>query len=373
MAWDSSAQFSKKYTAGINEVVAIEKIAAERKAYQRQIQLLTASLDSVSRLKVSKIQRAQEELDAMKKARDMEIIDLKMGYFCSKCHVLKSVMEARGENFEKHLKDVSGHPIPASDGEIASVRSVWVEKIAMNTVALNGLKTDDSKDEIYYKDKIVQTKKILEDFCKKVQELEEIYTLKVFNEHKEIITKEVNKAMRVAASEMIFWNNYVLNQFWVDSIRQAKIDSFQNSVLVVNLDRLMTTYKQKQFSYEQKALKLMKQFDLSRDSVKTNDARYYNIMLSEINRMDLARNGWCGQSSRGKLLSLDNNFNTLTECMYFIQHQHSLVKTDCTINWIGFKEVYVPFIQSLPSYQITILLNDKNKYINKVWLSQKTL
>ncbi len=41
--------------------------------------------------------------------------ELRAGLFCSECRQSKSEIERTGKSFERHLKDVDGHPIPASD------------------------------------------------------------------------------------------------------------------------------------------------------------------------------------------------------------------------------------------------------------------
>lgn len=365
------AQLNLKHTSGISEVIEIERLTELHKNDILQIKRYTISLDSIRKLKSLKIQTALSELDSMKKRRDAEMVDLKMGYFCSQCNVLKSVMEQKGENFEEHLKRVNGHPIPASDGDISQKRTEWTEKIAIKSVALNRLKEGVSNEELFYSNKIDIAKKSIDEYCKKIYELADLYTEKVFNEHKKILIDEINIAMKTAATEMIAWNESVLNQYWVDSIKQVAVNNFNNSAIQASSNKAIKEFQLQQHLKEEKAKQALKAYELKCDHVKSIDETYYKVLLDEVNRMDAARLGWCGQSNRPKVLSLNNNFITVTECMYFIRsaYGYNLIKTTCTSNWPGFTEVYLPFLHSLYPYQLNILLNDKNRNIDKTWLA----
>ena len=365
----SKAQFMLTHTIGINEVLEIEKLAEQRRKDLIKLDNYSKSLDSLKKLKKINIANAQDELLEMKKRRDAEIIELKLGYFCNKCHVFKSEMEKKGENFEAHLKSVSGYPVPAPDSEITSKRSEWTEKIAIKTVALNNLIAGQTKEELACINNMDTIKKYIDLSCNKIYELAELYTSKVFNEHKEVLIVEINKAMRVAAYEMIAWNEYVLNLHTVDSLKHVLINQNSNLSNQTNINKNIKFYTDQQSLKEQRAKQFLKSFVFKCDSVKSANDKYYELVLKEVNRMDLARSGWCGQSNRVKILPLNNNFNTLTDCMYFIRIDFDLLKTDCTSNWDSFKQVYLSFFHSLYPYQVSILLNDKNRYINKIWLT----
>src|SRR4051812_27367888 len=98
-------------TAGIAQVQQIESKAADHQRGTSRLESLNNRLTALENDKRLKLQQLQNELAEMKKQRDAEISDLKGGFFCSQCNVMKSEMEKRGENFEEHLKRVKGYPV----------------------------------------------------------------------------------------------------------------------------------------------------------------------------------------------------------------------------------------------------------------------
>ncbi len=192
-------------TAGIGEVLQIESKAADYKLYQTKLNGLNVELKALRNELAGnpKLRAMEQELDSMKKKRDTEISELKLGYRCSQCLVFKSEMEKKGENFEAHLKRVNGVPIPAGDPEITSKRKEWVEKIAMKIVQVANFKAKLEQGLTDKKAAIDKINDALTKICPELVSLSKTYEQKVVAEAKNLQVGWIDGAMGPAAAQQI--------------------------------------------------------------------------------------------------------------------------------------------------------------------------
>jgi predicted nucleic acid-binding Zn-ribbon protein len=199
-------------TAGIAQVQQIESKAAEYLRSMSRLESLNNKLSGLENDKRLKLQQLQNELAEMKKQRDAEISDLKGGFFCSQCNVMKSEMEKKGENFEDHLKRVKGYPVPAPDATIAAKRQAWTEKIALKTVETNNFNARDFNGMAALKKEIETLKAALAKICPEIYGLSQQYEQKVVAEGKQLQGSWIDPAMRAAANEHIALDKVIIAQ-----------------------------------------------------------------------------------------------------------------------------------------------------------------
>ncbi len=198
-----SPQSHAQATSGIGEVTSIEAKAKMYQDYQKRLDILNSDLANLQYNNTLKWQDLSKEVDSMKRKRDIEIGELKLGYRCSQCKVLKSEMEKKGENFEAHLKQVNGVPVPAGDDEIAAKRQAWVEKIALRTVQLNQLRAKLLEAENTKKADIAKIKTLIEKICPEMRALSNTYETHVAAEGKRIQSAWIENAMSAVATQHI--------------------------------------------------------------------------------------------------------------------------------------------------------------------------
>jgi hypothetical protein len=93
-------------------------------------------------------------------------------------------MEKKGENFEAHLKQVNGVPVPAGDEEIAAKRQEWREKVALKKVQIDNYKNKDDPSEAAKKNDIKKLQTLIDNICPDILTLSKTYDDKVFAEGK---------------------------------------------------------------------------------------------------------------------------------------------------------------------------------------------
>lgn len=99
----------------------LERLGGELYALQNEYDKIETGRKNTEDALEEKWQKIQDEANAGigKEKQDWldtnkRIEELKQGLYCNKCGSSKSAIEKGGENFEKHLKDVSGKRVPAS-------------------------------------------------------------------------------------------------------------------------------------------------------------------------------------------------------------------------------------------------------------------
>jgi hypothetical protein len=207
-----SARAQMTSTDGIIQVQQIESKAAAYAGYVNTLDKLNGQLSSLQNAQAQKLQQLLAELEAMKKQRDAEIVDLKMGYFCSQCGVMKTDMEKKGENFEDHLRRVNGVPVPAGDSRIAEVRKAWTEKIALKTVQINNFKAKEDPAIPAKKAEIETLKKLMDKICPEIYALSQTYEQRVVAQGKTLQSAWIDPAMSAAAAEHIAQDKVFLAQ-----------------------------------------------------------------------------------------------------------------------------------------------------------------
>lgn len=101
------------------------------KCFAQDVQAQIARIDQRiydNKLKIQQLLREKEQvLDEMRK-----------GLFCSECKRSKREIDRTGEGFERHLRDVKGHPI-ASPGALADKAAFYDRQIAALQNQINDL------------------------------------------------------------------------------------------------------------------------------------------------------------------------------------------------------------------------------------------
>lgn len=106
-----------------------------REAAQRAMQGVE---DLVQRIEEARRERAalserRSEIEsarlALEKERDQMLADMRGGLYCSQCHRSRTEIEAAGEGFYEHLRNVRGIALPAPDSLVRAKAAEYQEKI----------------------------------------------------------------------------------------------------------------------------------------------------------------------------------------------------------------------------------------------------
>jgi len=97
----------------------------------------------------AEINKLQSDETSLKSKEAQAIAELKAGRFCSQCGRTASEIEASGESFEQHLKDVDGHIVPADPARIAAKQKEFDDEIASDQEQIDELRQreQDAQDE----------------------------------------------------------------------------------------------------------------------------------------------------------------------------------------------------------------------------------
>lgn len=128
---------------GINEVRQVESKAQQIQENKIRVTSLRDKLPELQREFQAKIRTIQTEMDDLIRERDSRIADMKVGARCSECDRWKTDLEAAGINFQDHLRDVRGTPIPATTSELEQIRKEFSERIAVKKVQINRASASD--------------------------------------------------------------------------------------------------------------------------------------------------------------------------------------------------------------------------------------
>jgi len=74
----------------------------------------------------SRLKQLNRNIDSINDLYNKSVQDYKQGLFCSKCHRSKTDLERSGIDFWQHLKDVGGHPVPATQADFDTLNNNYL-------------------------------------------------------------------------------------------------------------------------------------------------------------------------------------------------------------------------------------------------------
>lgn len=234
-------------SAGISEVTAVEGKKARINTLRETIEKYKEELMLLEQGYKEKLQKLKDELAALYKERDDKILDLKAGFFCSECKRSKTELEKQGINFQKHLGDVKGTPIPASTEQLEAVREEYKTKIAYKKVQIQNFEKGDPQ-VLKKKNDIAKAEAEISKLCQEITAHSKDYEKKIEAEAKSKHTAWVSDLMRYASNLLIQQDK--------TTIQKAKITAYQKEFEIKSAELRAEIKKQTEQQQEKKKNKV---------------------------------------------------------------------------------------------------------------------
>jgi hypothetical protein len=203
-------------TVGIGEVTAIESKAKRILDNRQRISQYKEQLASLDSAWKARIQRMQNEINALYKEMDDLIRDMKVGAKCSQCGKYKSEFEKQGIDFQKHLGEVKGYAVPAPTSELEATRALYREKIAYKKVQLLALQKEDPAIAAKKK-QIDDTEKDNTSLCTEITEHSKRYDKQVFADAKSKHESWVNELLNYVTPVLIATDKITIYNARIDA------------------------------------------------------------------------------------------------------------------------------------------------------------
>ena len=175
---------SSKASAGIGEVVAVERTASRIKELEAAIEKSKTELMELEEVWKQNLNKLRQELADLNEYRDAIIRDLKAGVRCSKCKKTKAQFEKEGQSFEAHIAEVKAVAVPAPESEIEAVREEFRSKISAKEREIESLEEGDAR-VLAKKRSITESKNKIESLCREITAYSKAYERVIAGEVKQ--------------------------------------------------------------------------------------------------------------------------------------------------------------------------------------------
>ena len=187
-----------KASAGIGEVVAVERAASRIKELEAAIERSKSELVELEEVWKQNLHKLRQELTDLYEYRDAIIRDLKAGVRCSKCKMTKAQFQKEGKDFEAHIAEVKAVAIPAPESEIEAVREEFKSKISAKKREIERLEEGDAR-VLANRRSITDSKNKIETLCREITANSKAYERAIAGEVKQRHNSWVKDLMEYAS------------------------------------------------------------------------------------------------------------------------------------------------------------------------------